>query len=249
VMREIEFYYAVAYGMHRDDESANRWKKDGILFKEFYQCLAPFDLKNVMNLKYRHDDDRDGDIDWVYSPQDRRVRKLVIPLDQPTMGSEFLYEDFFGFSGYVHAHDWKFLGRKTVLAPVGVRSATAAFTTGSYPADAWQPRKMLVLESTPKDPGHPYGRRILYVDEQMGVSSYVLIYDKQGNHYKTLFTVYGDPAFSPGNERVRVPVWLGNSVINHATGRTTIGELSRVVFPASEPEDTFEVSRLLERGR
>jgi hypothetical protein len=59
----------------------------------------------------------------------------------------------------------------------------------------------------------------------------------------------GDPAFSPANERVRVPVWLGDSVINHTSGQAAVSVLSRVVFPPSVPKDVFEVARLLERGR
>jgi hypothetical protein len=57
----------------------------------------------------------------------------------------------------------------------------------------------------------------------------------------------GDPAFSPGNERVTVS--LGDSVINHTSGQAAVSVLSRVVFPPSVPKDVFEVARLLERGR
>jgi len=249
VLREIEFYYAIAYGMHRTDESANQWTKDGILYKEFYKCLAPLDLKNLMNLKYRHDDDRESDIDWSYLPQTRKVKRLLIHHDEPTMGSELLHEDFYGFSGYIHDHDWRFLGRKVILVPGAIRAPKASVTARSYPADPWELRDTLILESTPKDPSHPYGKRVLYLDAQMGISTYVLIYDKEGKHYKTLFTVYGNPAFSPGNEQIRVPLWLGDSGINHTTGQSSVAILSRVSFTSKLPEDTFDVDTLVERGR
>jgi hypothetical protein len=143
--------------MHRHDESANLWDKDRTLFKEFYQCLAPFDLKNVRNLEYRHDDARDGDIDWVYSPQGTKGQALVIPAPP---------------RGLLRLLGLRLRARLEVPRPQDGsrphrRAATAVFTPGSYPADAWQPRKMLLLESTAKDPGHPYGKRVLYVDEQM----------------------------------------------------------------------------------
>jgi hypothetical protein len=249
VAREIEFYYAIAYGMHRTDEAANQWTKDGILYKEFYKCLGPLDLKNLMNLKYRHDDDRKADIDWSYLPQTRKVKRLLIRHDEPTMGSELLHEDFYGFSGYIHAHDWKVLGRKVLLVPGAIRAPNATVTAQSYPADPWELRDTLILESTPNDASHPYGKRVLYIDAQLGISTYVLIYDKQGKHYKTLFTVYGNPAFSPGNEQVRVPLWLGDSAVNHETGQSSVAVLSRVSFASKLPEELFDVDTLVERGR
>jgi hypothetical protein len=79
------------------------------------------------------------------------------------------------------------------------------------------------------------------------VTSYVLIYDKQRNHYKMLFAVYGDPRSLRATSARGV--WLGDSVINHTSGQAAVSVLSRVVFPPSVPEDVFQVARLLERRR
>ena len=245
IFRAIEFYYAQAYGMHRTDPSADVWKGAGILFKELYQLLEPDDVKNVMRLKFRYDDDRSSDLDFAYIPETRRVRQVPVDFQEPAISSELLNEDFYGFSGYLHEHHWRFLGRATLLAPVAVKAAAASFAPRSgYPADPWELRKMLLLEGTPKVPGHPYGKRVLYIDEQMGVPLYVLAYDRQGRHYKTIFTLYGNPAFSPGNEHVRAPLWLSFAGINHETGRAVFSQMHRIVVDAQVPEDLFTTAKL-----
>jgi hypothetical protein len=250
VVRTIEFYYAQAYGMHRNDPSDNIWEKEGILYKELFQCLEPNDVKNVMSLKFRYDDDRTSDLDFAWVRETHKVRQTHVNLQERSLSSELLYEDFYGFSGYLHEHDWRFLGRAKVLAPVGVQAPSASFDPNTgYPVDPWELRDMLLLESTPRDSGHPYAKRVLYIDEQMGVPLYVLAYDHQGKHYKTIFTLYGNPAFNPGNERVRAPLWLAYNVINHETGRANFSQMHRIVVDDHVSEKLFTIGNLPELAR
>jgi hypothetical protein len=250
VVRTIEFYYAQAYGMHRNDPRDNIWDKGGILYRELFQCLDPNDVKNVMSLKFKYDDDRTTDVDFAWVREMRKVRQMHVDLRERSLSSELLYEDFYGFSGYLHEHDWRFLGRAKLLAPVGVQAAAASFDprTG-FPADPWELRNMLLLEGTPKDPNHPYAKRILFIDEQMGVPLYVLAYDHQGKHYKTIFTLYGNPAYNPGNERVRAPLWLAYDAINHETGRANFSEMHRIVVDDHVSEKLFTIGNLPELAR
>ena len=244
MVRDMEFYYALAYGVHRLDAKANIWEGDGVLFKEFYQVLAPEDVKNQMRLKLRYDDDRTSDLNFAWIPETRKVRQVNVDPRERMMSSELLNEDFYGFWGYLHEYDWRFLERATLLAPVAVKAAKATFEPRrGYPADPWEMRTMLLLEGTPKDPNHPYGKRVLFVDEQMGVPPYVFAYDRQGKHYKTIFTLYGNPAFSPGNERVRGPLWLGQTVINHATGDAAVTVMNRIVVDARVRNEFFTVGQ------
>jgi hypothetical protein len=85
---------------------------------------------------------------------------------------------------------------------------------------------------------------VLYIDEQIGVPLYVLAYDRHGKHYKTIFTLYGNPAFSPGNEHVRAPLWLAYAAINHETGKAAFSEMHRIVVDARVPEDLFTIGNL-----
>jgi hypothetical protein len=103
---------------------------------------------------------------------------------------------------------------------------------------------MLLLEGTPKTPNHPYAKRVLFIDEQMAVPLYVFTYDREGKHYKTIFTLYGNPAFSPGNEHVRQPLWIGQTVVNHANGNAAVTEMTRLVVDARIPEKLFTIGEL-----
>jgi hypothetical protein len=244
-VRDVEFYYALAYGMYRDDAKANLWQDERVYFKELYQCLAPEDVKNQMRLKFRYDDDRSSDLNFAYMPEVKKVRQVNVDPRERMMSSELLNEDFYGFWGYLHEYDWRFLGRATLLAPVAVKAATATFDAhNGYPADRWEPRQMLLLEGTPKTPNHPYAKRVLFIDEQMAVPLYVFTYDREGKHYKTIFTLYGDPAFSPGNEHVRQPLWIGQTVVNHANGNAAVTEMTRLVVDARVPEKLFTIGEL-----
>ena len=68
-------------------------------------------------------------------------------------------------------------------------------------------------QGVPQDDDHPYSKRVLYIDRQMFVPLYALMYDREGVHIKTMFEVYGNPKFNPGNEHVQVPVWTGETMI------------------------------------
>ena len=252
--REIENYYVVAYGMHRphtNETNPNRWEREGVLFKEFYHILAPFDLKNSMGVKLRYVRDRYNDDNWLYSPTSRKIRKLIVKQDEASYDSGFLNEDYFGFWGYMRACDWKLLGTRRLLAPVGVKAVSATFGGRGnwYPVSPWELREMLVLEGVPKASGHPYSRRVLYIDRQMFVPVYVLYYDQQRKHQKTLFDVYGNPQYNPGNEHVRFPLWAGETMVDYEEQLGSMTVVSKVNYAGTLPEDFFNLDRIMARGQ
>ncbi len=252
--REIENYYVVAYGMHRpqtDSVNPNRWEKDGILYKEFFHILSPFDLKNTLSLKHRYVRDQANDDNWTYSPASRKVRKVIVKHEDTLFDSGFLNEDFFGFWGYVRSYSWRFLGARRLLAPVGAKVVSTTFggRGGWYPVDPWELREMLVLEGTPKASDHPYSKRVLYIDQQMFVPVYTLLYDRQGKHQKTLFELYGNPKYNPGNEQVRVPVWVGESMIDYPNNFAAVTGVTKVLYNASLPDDFFDLDKIAARGQ
>ncbi|HEV8716297.1 MAG TPA: DUF1329 domain-containing protein [Candidatus Binatia bacterium] len=252
--REIENYYVVAYGMHRpqtDGTNPNKWEKDGVLYKEFYHILAPFDLKNSMSLKLRYDRDRHNDDNWMYSPASRKVRKLIVKQDEASYDSGFLNEDFMGYWGYVRSCHWQLLGTRRLLVPAGVKAASATFGGRGnwYPVDPWELRDMLVLQCTPTAKGHLYSKRVLYIDQQMFTPVYVLFYDQEGKHQKTLFELYGNPQFNPGNEHVRVPLWVGESMVDYENSLGSMTVVSKAVYNVPLPDDFFNLDRIMARGQ
>lgn len=254
VEREIENYYVVHYGMHRphvNGTNPNKWESDGILYKEFFHILAPFDLKNSMSIKIRYARDRVNDDNWLYSPASRKIRKMIVKQDEASYDSGFLNEDFFGYWGYIRACNWKFLGTRRLLVPVGAKVVTATFGGRGnwYPVDPWELREMVVLECTPAAYGHMYSKRVLYIDQQMFVPVYVLFYDQEGRHQKTLFELYGNPKFNPGNEQVRVPVWVGESMVDYEEKLGSMTVVTKTLYNVPLPDDFFNLDRVLARGQ
>lgn len=252
--REIENYYVVAYGMHRPQTNGvnpNKWEKEGILYKEFFHILSPFDLKNTLSLKHRYVHDQANDDNWTYTPSSRKIRKVIIRHEEASYDSGFLNEDFFGFWGYVRSYNWKFLGFRRMLAPVGAKVASSTFggRAGWYPVDPWELREMLILEGTPKASNHPYSKRVLYIDQQMFVPIYTLFYDRQEKHQKTLFDLYGDPKFNPGNEQARVPLWIGETMIDYENKLGSMTVVSKLIYNVPLPDDFFNLDKIVARGQ
>ena len=252
--REIENYYVIAYGMHRpvtDSENPNKWEQDGILYKEFYHILTPFDLKNSMALKHRYVRDQANDDNWAYTPASRKIRKIIVKQEDTAYDSSALNEDYFGFWGYVRSCDWRLLGERSLLAPVGAKVASTTWGGRGqwYPVDPWELRKMIALECTPKERNHPYSKRVLYIDQQTFAPVYAVLYDRQGQHQKTLFDLYGNPQYNPGNEQVRVPVWIGESVIDYENKFASITVVTKTVYNQALPDDFFNLDKIAARGR
>lgn len=254
VEREIENYYVVAYGMHRprrDGVNPNMWESDGVLYKEFYHILAPFDLKNSMSLKLRYMRDRYNDDNWLYSPASRKIRKIILKQDEASYDSGFLNEDFLGYWGYIRACQWRLLGFRRLLAPIGAKTASTTFGGRGnwYPVDPWELRDMVVLECAPTASGHLYSKRVLYIDTQTFVPVYVLFYDQDGKHQKTLFELYGNPQYNPGNEQVRSPLWIGESMVDYEEQLGSMTVVTKALYNVPLPDDFFNPDRIMARGQ
>jgi hypothetical protein len=252
--REFENYYVIAYGMHRPQTSGvnpNRWEQDGVLYKEFSHMLNPFDVKNTMTLKLRYDRDRDNDDNWLYSPSSRKIRKVIVKLDEASYDSGFLNEDFFGYWSYIRACQWQLIGTPRLLAPMGakVQATTFGGRGNWYPVDPWELRDMLALQCTPTATGHLYSKRMLYIDRQTFTPVYVLFYDSEGKHEKTLFELYGNPKHNPGNEHVRFPVWIGETMIDYRTAMASMTMMTKVSYENSLPDNFFNPDKIVARGQ
>ena len=254
VEREIENYYVIAYGMHRprtENMELDKWAEDGVLYKEFFHILSPFDLKNSMSLKLRYMRDHRNDDNWLYNPASRKIRKIILTMDEAAYDSGFLNEDYFGYSGHLRACQWRLLGERRLLAPVGARVASTTFGGRGnwYPVDPWELRDMVILECRPTASGHLYEKRVLYIDKQMFTPVYVLFYDQEGRHQKTLFELYGNPRYNPGNEQVRFPVWIGETMIDYETALASITYMTKITYNESLPDDFFNLDRIMARGQ
>ena len=83
----------------------------------------------------------------------------------------------------------------------------------------------------------------------MFVPVYMLAYDRSGAHHKTLFELYGNPQFNPGNEHVRAPMWVGESMIDYEDNFASMTMVDKVVYDQPLPDDFFQLNQIVARGR
>lgn len=177
------------------------------------EMTQPQDRSGWQSISYRYEDDHQPDDTWVYAPK-----------HMTSLRSDYHGEDGYGYSGSVHAQTWRYLGETLVLAPVGISSGVARFggSRGWYPCDPYQLRRAHVVEAIAKDPGHHYARRIFYVDAQLWMPFYTLGYNRQGEFFKLVFHMFGDPAHNPWNPGHQGPINLGACAINYARNHATL---------------------------
>lgn len=251
--RSLEFQHFFRFGLHRAEPDANlaRWKSEGVFYKEYLQALAPLDLTGFQQILLHYDRDTLADEEWAYNPHTRRVHKTVYnPLAAP-LGLSYFGEDRLGFTGYLHPYEWRLRGRQVVLAPWGTKAEQARFggKGGWYPVDPWELRTAVVLEGRPRNANHPYGKRVFYLDEQTYAILYVLVYDHQGNHFRTFFLCYGNPAFSPYNAHVRIPLFTGESWIDHKAQVATVLIPKQIVYNRPIAPKLFTVENMMRQGK
>jgi hypothetical protein len=253
VIRSSSSLYVRMYGMHRPSPERNigEWAERGILYKDYSMTFRPTDSEGTQTMGIRHNLDTLGDDRWLYDPKTRRTRKLIYTPYDAFQGLTFLSEEFSGFEGHVHAHDWHFIEDKIMLVP-GIIKGEAAHLGGSckcYPADPWELRWVRVVDIVPKITNHPYGRRRLYIDLQHGSPIFSVIFDKEGQHWRTFFFTFGDPEFSTFNKGMRIPIFVGNSWVDYKAGRATTWLPSKNIYNRPVPPHFFTVASMMRQGK
>jgi hypothetical protein len=253
VERSVEVRYHRLYGMHRlsPDRNVPEWEKDGSWWKEIILTLRPQDLEGAQLLTLHPDANTLAQEKWAYDPQTRRTRKVVYNPYETTFGLNFLTEDHSGFGGYIHAHTWRYLGEQVALVPGFLRGTRPTFggKNNWYPMIPWELRKVVIVEVTPKDSGHPYGKRRLYIDQQLFAVLYALIYDRDGAHWRTLFHGFANPTFDPENADVGVPLIVGNIWIDYHTNNASIWIEQQVRYNRPLSPKIFTVEEMMNLGK
>lgn len=246
----------VRYGMDRvgKEENDPQWESRGIRTKASFEALAPSDLEGNMRITTYYDDQHNPSIDLAYSPQNRRTRKSYVNMLMRMGGGRYdiLQEEQppFFFTGYLYNYTWDYKGERTVLAPGFLRHDRLTFSGKNnwYPNAPWELRKVIIVESTPKE-AHPYSKRIFYLDAQTYAPLYVLSYDPQGAFVRLTVIVHGNPDFVPGTNGIRLPVPLGATWVNYSQERAYRMIADKPTFNQDFSPRRFELMELLRKGK
>jgi hypothetical protein len=187
--------------MHRPEVVKNipEWEQEGVYYKFFRELTAPPDIRGSMTLSLRYDDDMKLDSEQFYDVQTRRVRPSPVNHLASPFGFYTLQEDSWGFSGYLRPYRWRFIGEQSLLVPGLAKTDHVVLGRrgGWYPTgQPWELRQVYVVEGTPIG-SHPYARHVLYIDKQTANVLYILIFNSEGHHWRTIFRSYAHPDFTP----------------------------------------------------
>ena len=246
----------VRYGMDRVGHEVNdpQWESQGIRTKASFEALAPSDIEGNMRITTYYDDQQQPSVDLMYSPQNRRTRKSYVNMLTRMGGGRYdvLQEEQppFFFSGYLHDYQWTYKGEKTMLVPGFAQADHVTFggKNAWYPNVPWELRKVVILESTPKD-AHPYSKRIFYLDAQTYTPLCVISYDTEGAFVRLSIIVHGNPDFVPGANGIRLPVPLGATWINFSQDQAYRMTADSPTFNKDFSPQRFELMELLRKGK
>jgi hypothetical protein len=247
-------YVARACGMYCTDLQNNlpEWEHQGIVAKEYGEIFFPLGghaRRPLLLLRSHYDDARHPLRQWALTPIGRKLTTLRYHPESSALGFTMLPEDVAG--GQLAAYDWRLLSPTRALVPGLVQNDQALFggSGGGYPLDLWEVRPVYVLEAVPRQVHPPYGRKLVYVDQQTFVPFYAVLFDTDNIHQRTIFFSYGNPAFSPDNRQVRVPILLGQSWIESHTGRTVVSLVTKARYNYALPPALFTLGGLLRHGK
>lgn len=162
---------------------------EGIRFKEVLGPLvAPFDLKGIGALEYRYIDPSKQDDTWLYVPSLRRVRRLSTAQRSDSLfGQDTDPDSYWGYNGHIAWSEWKFLGEKEMLGVLHGEHYPMKRCPGDADflfCDAWEKRKVYVIEGISKLPQYAYGKRVIFIDKEAMVVIYSDIYDRNNELWK-----------------------------------------------------------------
>lgn len=233
VERSVDSLFSRFYGMFRTNPENNvaKWEKEGTWMREHSIVMSPQDLEGAQSLTFHYANDQLNDKGWAYDPQSRRTRSIVVNHEAASFEANFLIEDHAGFQGYLRNYDWTYIEEKVALVPGFIGGEPPAYggKSGWYPIAPWELRKVVVVECTPKGSSHPYGKRRFYFDRQIFSTLNVFVYDRDGNHWRTLFHTFGTPSEDPKNaDIVGTHLHLGNAWIDYKSETAAIWTSSKI---------------------
>ena len=235
------------YRLDLDDARELHWK-------EYVEFLDPFDVRGTRFVVERPLQALLEDQVYSYLPTERRVRRLSAKeRADGWMGSNMSLDDFESYAGRVLDHKWRYMGQASVLSVINSKH-TAAKLVGpmsSVPSDRWEVRKAYVVENTPKWSGHPYQRRVLFLDAETFVVLYSLVFDHSSELWKIFVNLHrtGDQK-APRDLENTVPQWMASLAIDVENGTNSVFRASRpasyTAVSTSRLRRTFDVSNLTE---
>ncbi len=178
------------YYIHRVDvQPLPKYEKNkkGIHRGMFQHMFKPPESNNTRFFNLRYIDPEASDDGYMYYAPFRRIRRISVAQRTDTIdGSDFIYDDEYGWDGHVQRNTYKLIGRKDLLCSRRTDVSKFERIPGqAVPNNIVRERiNTYVVEIKSKDPNYIYSKRIWYLDPETYLVSWTEIYDDLGKFWK-----------------------------------------------------------------
>jgi hypothetical protein len=139
-------------------------------------------------LVYRYLTLKEDDV-WYYTSWDRKGRRIPARIRYEAFGDVVIdLNSAFGLDAPHGAYTWRFLGERELLGVVHAREYPSRWCPagGDFaPCEAWEKRKVFLIEGEATLPHDIYGKRVIAFDREAWVVLATDLHDKQGKLWKT----------------------------------------------------------------
>ena len=103
----------------------------------------------------------------------------------------------------------------------------------------------------PRWDGHPYGAKYVFIDRQTWLVHLALVFDRQGQHWKTIDPIWQYPELPDDSDSASATVgrWIATIGVDLDKGNATVSQALETTIPtmkASAIRRLFDVSALNE---
>jgi hypothetical protein len=178
------------YYVHRVDvQPLPKYEKNkkGIHRGMFQHMYKPPESNNTRFFNLRYIDPEKEDDGYMYYAPFRRIRRISVGQRTDTIdGSDFIYDDEYGWDGHILRNTYKLIGRKDLLCCRRADIPRFERIPGqAVPNNVVRERiNTYVVEVKSKDPNYIYSKRIWYLDPETYLVTWTEIYDDLGKFWK-----------------------------------------------------------------
>ena len=178
------------YYVHRVDvQPLPKYEKNkkGIHRGMFQHMFEPAESNNTRFFNLRYIDPAKSDDGYMYYAPFRRVRRISVGQRTDTVdGSDFIYDDEYGWDGHIQRNTYKLIGKKDLLCSRRTDNTKFERKPGqAVPSNIVRERiNTYVVELKSKDPNYIYSKRIWYLDPESYLVTWTEIYDDLGKLWK-----------------------------------------------------------------
>ncbi len=170
--------------------------------KRIMEFRSPRDMAGAKDMSISYVDHYRENSGWLYMPAQRKPRRtLASERTSELMGMDMIREDLNGFGGKVFENNWRYLGKRKLLATINIADNPEFGGPHLWVPHKtrWEVRDTHVVLIEPKADNHPYSHRVVFIDAETFWTHWMFAYDadddqllRMSQHYLKYSESYAD---------------------------------------------------------